>query len=163
MQVKDIMTTNIITVAPDTKITEVARIIHEHNFNGLPVVDKESKIIGLITELDLLSNDSFGMHIPSFAKLIADFSVLKMAKGSDKANLESIVNATAETVMNQEFVSAAPTTSLTELMILFNEKHANPIPVVDENNVLKGIVSRSDIVKLVSRFSEAELDFLRKE
>lgn len=161
MQVKDIMTTDVVSVSPETKVTEVARIIHERNFNGLPVVDADRKALGMITEIDLLANDSFGTHIPSFAKLLADFNVLKMVKDEDKKNLESIVNATAETIMDKEYFFANPETTITELMTLFNEKHANPIPVVDENKVLRGIVSRSDIVKLVSRFSEAELDFLR--
>jgi CBS-domain-containing membrane protein len=161
MQVKDIMTKEVITVAPDTKVTEVARVIHKHNFNGLPVVDAEKKVLGMITEADLLANDTFGTHIPSFAKLLADFNVLKMVKDKDKKSLESIVNATAESIMNKEFDSVGPETSITELMKIFNEKHTNPVPVIGENKALLGIVARSDIVKLVARFSETELDFLR--
>ncbi len=161
MQVEDIMTREVITVSPDTKVTEVARIIHERNFNGLPVVDENKKVLGMITETDLLANDAFGTHIPSFAKLLSDFNVLKMVKDEDKNNLESIVNATAETIMNADCDSVSPETSLTGLMMIFNKKHANPIPVVDENKILRGIVARSDVVKLVSRFSETELDFLR--
>jgi CBS domain-containing protein len=161
MKVEDIMTKEVITVAPETKVTEVARVIHEHNFNGLPVVDGENKVVGLVTEMDLLANDSFGTHIPSFAKLLSDFNVLKMVKKEERKNLESIVNATAETIMDADYIFVAPETSLTELIKIFNEKHANPIPVVSENKTLLGVVARSDIVKLVSRFSEAELDFLR--
>jgi CBS-domain-containing membrane protein len=161
MKVADIMTKEVITVSPETKVTEVARIIHEHNFNGLPVVDGEKKLLGLVTEMDLLANDSFGTHIPSFAKLISDFKVLKMVKGEDKKNLEAIVNASAASIMDKEYSFSNPETTLTELLALFNEKHANPIPVVDNKGTLQGIVARSDIVKLVSRFSEAELDFLR--
>jgi CBS domain-containing protein len=162
VQVKDTMTKEVITVAPDTKVTEVARIIHERNFNGLPVVDAEKKVLGMITEADLLANDAFGTHIPSFAKLLADFNVLKMVKDEDKKNLESIVNATAESIMDAKYVSVGPETPLSELLAIFNEKRVNPVPVVDENNILQGIVARSDIVRLVARFSEAELDFLRK-
>lgn len=162
MKVEDIMTREVITVSSETKVTEVAGIIHEHNFNGLPVVDKQNKLLGLITEMDLMANDSFGTHIPSFAKLISDFNVLKMVKGEDKKNLESIVNATAESIMDKDFVFVKPETTLTELMNLFNEKRANPIPVIGESGILEGIVARSDIVKLVSHFSEAELDFLRE-
>jgi CBS domain-containing protein len=161
MKVKDIMTKEVIKVAPEIKATEVAKILRDHNFNGLPVVDKQKKVLGIITEEDFLTDDSFGIHIPSFAKFIADFSVLKTITGEDKENLESIVNADAESIMNRDYASVSPETSLTDLMAIFNEKQVNPIPVVDENRTLRGIVSRSDIVKLVSRFSEAELDFLR--
>ncbi len=162
MQVRDIMTKDVETVSPETKVTEVAKIIFEHNFNGLPVVDEENKVLGLISETDLLAHDSIGIHIPSFVKFLSDFDVLKTAKGEEKKNLEAIVNATAESIMNREYIFANPETPFTELMALFNEKHANPIPVIDGDGILAGIVARSDIVKLVSRFSEAELDFLRQ-
>jgi CBS domain-containing protein len=156
------MTREVITVSPAAKVTEVARIIHQHNFNGLPVVDGEKKVLGVITEADLLANDSFGTHIPSFVKLLSDFNVLKMAKDEDKKSLESIVNAAAESIMDAEYISVGPETPLSELLAIFNEKHVNPVPVVDEKKVLQGIVARSDIVRLVARFSEAELDFLRE-
>jgi len=156
------MTKEVITISPGTKVTEVARILFEHNFNGLPVVDGEKKVLGMVTESDLLADDSIGIHIPSFARLLADFNVLKMVKGEEKKNLEAIVNATAESIMNTDCARAKPETSITELMKLFNEKHVNPVPVIDESGILQGIVARSDIVKLVGRFSEAELDFLRE-
>lgn len=161
MRVEDIMTREVVTISPDTKVTEVARIIHEYNFNGLPVIDAEKKVIGLVTETDLLSNDSFGIHIPSFAKLISDFKVLKTAKGEDRKNLELVINAEARSIMKKEFAFVSPEAPLTELLRLFEEKKANPVPVVDQNMVLWGIVARSDVIKLVSRFGEAELDFLR--
>lgn len=161
MKVEDIMTREVIFVSPETKVTEIARIIHEHNFNGLPVVNEEKKVVGMITEMDLLTNDSFGMHIPSFAKLISDFNVLKMVKGEDKRNLESIVNADVKSIMNENFISVSPDTPLTDLISIFNEQKVNPIPVVDDKKALQGIIARSDIIKLISNFSEAELDFLR--
>lgn len=160
MQVKDIMTEDVVTVSPETKITEVAKILHEHNFNGLPVADENKKVLGLVTEMDLLANDSFGTHIPSFAKIISDFHVLRMVKGEDKKSLEAIINADAASIMQTDFISVSPETTVTKLMQIFNEKNVNPIPVIGQEKRLKGIVARSDIVKLVSKFSEAELDFL---
>jgi len=152
---------DVISVSPETKVTEVAKIIFEHNFNGLPVIGENNVVLGLITEIDLLAKDSFGIHIPSLVKLLSDFNVLKMVKGKERENLELIIRSDAQSIMNSDYVFVSPETSLTELMKIFNEKHVNPVPVVDENKKLRGIVSRSDVVKLVSRFNEAELDFLR--
>jgi len=161
MKVKDIMIREVICISPDEKVTEAAKIIHEHNFNGLPIIDDNKKVLGMVTEMDLLTNDSFGMHIPSFAKLISDFNVLKMVKGEEKRNFESIVNADVQSIMNKNFISVSPDTPLTDLISIFNEQKVNPIPVVDEKKTLQGIVARSDIIKLISNFSEVELDFLR--
>jgi len=153
---------NLVTVTKDTKITEVARLIYEHNFNGLPVIANDNKLVGLITEMDLISNDSLGIHIPSFAKLLIDLNILSQVKGKDKKSLKYIAFANAESVMKVAFPTVNPETPLTELIKIFNEKMANPVPVVDEQNRLVGIVARSDIVKLIGKFTEAELDFLKE-
>lgn len=162
MKTKDIMTQEVISVSPKTKVTEIAKMIHEHNFNGLPVLDENRKVLGLVTETDLLSNDSFGIHIPSFVKIISDFNVLKAVKGEDREDIKSIVNANAESIMRPDFAHVSPEATLTELLALFNEKKANPIVVADDDKIIQGIVARSDVIKLVSQFSEAELDFLRE-
>ncbi len=162
MQVKDIMTKEVVSVLPETKATKVARILFENNFNGLPVVDKSGIVLGLITEGDLLTKDSFGIHIPSLAKMLTDFDVLKATEGEERKNLEFIVKADARSLMNSNYVFVYPGNTLAELMKVFNERQVNPIPVVDREKKLLGIVSRSDIVKLVGKFSDAELDFLRE-
>jgi predicted transcriptional regulator len=65
--------------------------------------------------------------------------------------------------MNPDYISVDPNTEIIELVKLFQEKHVNPIPITDKEKNLIGIVSMSDIIKLVSRFREAEIDFLDKD
>lgn len=53
--VEDIMTREVITIGPEARVTEAARILHQHKFGGLPVVDQAGKVIGILTAVDLLS------------------------------------------------------------------------------------------------------------
>jgi CBS domain-containing protein len=61
--------------------------------------------------------------------------------------------------MNANYVSVFPQISVEELTEIFNERRVNPILVIDENKKMKGIVSRSDIMKLIGRIGEAEFEF----
>jgi CBS domain-containing protein len=53
--VEDIMTSDVITIKPNNRITEVARLLHEHKFGGLPVVDDDGRVIGIVTTIDLIT------------------------------------------------------------------------------------------------------------
>jgi acetoin utilization protein AcuB len=53
--VEDIMTSEVITIKPNNSITEVARLLHEHKFGGIPVVDDDGKVIGIVTSIDLIA------------------------------------------------------------------------------------------------------------
>jgi len=151
MKAQDIMTKDVVSVKPEAKVTEVAKILYQKNFNGLPVIDNSGEVLGLITQADLLTRDSFGTHIPSLIKMLVDFQAIKTLEGEEKKELENILSFDARSVMNANYVSVFPQISVEELTEIFNERRVNPILVIDENKKLKGIVSRSDIMKLIGR------------
>jgi CBS domain-containing protein len=158
MNVSDIMTKDVIFVSPDTKVGDVARLISDHKFNGVPVVEGD-RIVGMITEDDFLTRDFAKIHIPSLIKIIGD---LKISKRIDRSrdDLDSILSADAQSIMNEDFISVQPDTHVTELVKLFHEKQINPIPVVGDNGKILGIVSKADILNLVGKIREEEIDFL---
>jgi len=163
MKVKDIMTKEVISVSPETKIVDVAKILFERNFNGLPVIEN-GIVLGMITEADLLTKDSFNVHIPSFIKLLSEFKIAGLVNKKEvKRELKTLLRSDARSIMNLNYVYVRPNTNLTELIKIFKDKHVNPIPVVDERKRLKGIVSLADVIKFVGRFREAELDFISTE
>jgi CBS domain-containing protein len=161
MKISSIMTKEVVSVSPNEKLLDVAEKLHQRGFNGLPVVDN-GKIIGMITESDLLSRGSTSLHIPSIIKFLHELDFEKYSGKFKSADFQTIVDANAADVMNTEFVSIGPDAEIMELLNIFQEKHVNPIPVVDEERKLVGIVSLSDIIKFISRFREVELDFLRE-
>ena len=88
--------------------------------------------------------------------------VEKYLRGKQSKNYQTFFEAKADSVMNAEYIAVSPDTEIAELIDIFQEKHVNPIPIVDVDKNLLGIVSLSDIVKLISQFREEEIDFLKK-
>jgi CBS-domain-containing membrane protein len=117
----------------------------------------------MITGTDLISRGPTSFHIPSLIKFFHEFKIEKYISGKQRDDFQLIFEADAESVMNPNYVSIEPDAEMTKLIKLFQDKHVNPIPVVDQEKNLAGIVSLSDIIKLISRFREAEIDFLEKE
>lgn len=159
MQVSDIMTKEVVTVSPSAKIIEVADLLRQKGFNGVPVVEN-GKVFGMITETDMISRGPASFHIPSLIKVFHEFKLEKYVKGKPIGDFRAIFEADAESIMNRDYTAVSPQTEITELIKIFQEEHANPVPVVDKESALVGIVSLSDIVKLISRFREAELNFI---
>jgi len=159
MRVSDIMTKEVVSIHPKGKIIEVAEILQEKGLNGVPVVEN-GKILGMITENDLVSRGPISFHIPSLIKVFHEFDLDKYAGKKLDGGFRTVFGADAESIMNSEYVFVSPDMEITELIKIFQEKHVNPIPVVDGERNLLGIVSLADIIKLISRFREVELDFL---
>jgi CBS domain-containing protein len=150
MLVKDLMTTGVITVKPTQTVNEVAEVLYTHHFTGVPVVDLKNRLLGLIAERDFIASDS-KLYLPTYIKLLSE---TKFISGDNKRlpkEAQRIINATAEDIMNRTLVTIRPEADLTELAEVFATKRVNPIPVVDKNFNLLGIVSRSDLIKLFSK------------
>jgi predicted transcriptional regulator len=162
VKASDIMTKEVISVRPTDKVIEVAELLHQKGFNGVPVVEN-GKVLGMITEADLISRGSALFHIPSLIKIFQEFKLEKYVSGKNNNEFKSIFEANANSIMNRDYISISPNAEITELIKIFQEKHVNPVPVIDQEKNIAGIVSLSDIIRLISRFREAEIDFLGKE
>lgn len=149
MLVKDLMTTKVITVTPETKVSEVASILHKYHFTGLPVLNAEGRVIGTISERDFITADSH-LYLPTYIKLLSGMDYVQGAKKGLPHVVDQIVNATAKDIMNKNIPFARPETTLEQLATMFAEKRANPIPVTDNDNKLLGVISRSDLIKFFS-------------
>jgi CBS domain-containing protein len=88
--------------------------------------------------------------------MLVDFQAIKTAEGEERKGIENILRIDAQSVMDTGYVSIFPQASVTELLGIFNKKQVNPVLVIDENKKMKGIVSRSDIMKLIGKIGEVE-------
>ena len=138
-QVKDIMTEKVISIHVDTPITDVIRILIEKGFSGLPVVDKENKLIGLITEYSFINSS----HLKKSLKEIEE-------------DAEELADALAEEVMNAEPLTLYFDDTYEDALALFSKHHSiNPVPVIDRDNKLVGVVSRFDLIKLLRLYGHS--------
>lgn len=149
MQIKDLMTKKVLSVKPTDTVNAVADVLAEHHFTGVPVVDDEGKLLGTISERDFIASDS-KIYLPTYIKLLTEFDFIKHDEKRLSPAVQNIINATAADIMNPEPVTASADMDIESLAKLFGEKRVNPIPVVDSDNKLIGIISRSDLIKLFS-------------
>ncbi len=142
------MTKDVTYVEPKDTIVKVAQIMFEHNWDGLPVVSLDGSLVGIITQYDLVTKGA-NIHLPTFLQLMNQLPVYKKDKGLLKPELQKIVTMTVGDLMNSEPMTVTETASVEEVAQIFAEHHrVNPLPVIDENKKLKGIVSRYDLIKL---------------
>ncbi len=143
---KDIMTKKVTTISPDTLLREAIDILLGHGFNGLPVIDQDGVLIGILTEFDIIVAGT-SIHIPAL-KRSADNP--DFYKGAMKEDLDRILNMKVKEVMNTEPFVLGEDAPIEEVVKAFSEHHRiNPIPIVDDNRKILGLVSRYDIIKFV--------------
>ncbi len=148
MQAKEIMTTKVITVSEETPITQIAEIVSKNRIHGVPVVDQENKVVGIITETDFFTKEQSNLrYIPQ----LIDFFKSGKSQNADEKNqaVEAMIHATAKDIMTKNCITARPETSIEELIKLVKEHGFNSFPVVDEAGKLVGIVAVYDMIKII--------------
>ena len=147
-RVRDIMTTDVIKVYPDTPVYEIARLMAEHNISGLPVVDDNDRVLGVVTELDMIVRNT-RFKIPNFIMILDSIIYLETPQRF-RERLEHMLGVTAKEIMSKPAVTISPEASIEDLAELMVNRRMNPVPVV-ENDRLVGIISRSDIIRLMAQ------------
>ena len=135
----DIMTTQVFSVNRTTPVMEVAELMAEKTVSGIPVLEEDGKVAGIISEKDFLS------HMGSRDKTHFMAVVAECLKGKGCVAMP-IRSQKAEDIMTSPAVTVKEDTSVIEIANLFTEKNINRVPVINEEGRLKGIVSRADIV-----------------
>ncbi len=146
MQAKDVMTTDVVTVAPDTPIEEIARLLLARRISGVPVVDAGGRLVGIVTEGDLMRRPEIEAerHRSWWLRLFGD-------PRADAAAYVRSHGARAEDVMTREVVTVTEDTTLGEIAQLLEERRIKRVPVVLGGRVV-GIVSRANLLHaLVAR------------
>jgi CBS domain-containing protein len=144
VQARDIMTTNVVTVGTEVAIPAVARVLAKRRISGVPVVDMQNRVVGILTERDLLRRSELGTerHRNLWLELFA----------SDKRYSTEYVRAhgtTAGAVMTCPIVSVAPDTPIATIVNLFEKHRIKRVPVIDEGRLV-GIVSRSNLIQALA-------------
>ena len=152
IKTKDIMTRDPITVSPETEITKAAKILLEKGINGLPVVDQKGRLVGILCQSDLISQQK-RIPIPSVFTLLDGFIPLGSTKRFEKA-IQKIAATTVVHAMTKDPVTVGPETSIEDLSSLMVDHNCHTIPVVDEGRLV-GIVGNEDILRTLIPSSDA--------
>ena len=139
MKVKDIMTTNVITVTPETKLKEVAKIIKGHRINGLPVLNEAREVVGIITITDLLRLLRDIHYWERVEKENPEVRIIKDILVKEKN--ESTVNMK----MTKMIWTVDEDSELDDVLELMYKYDIHTIPVTKDHKLV-GIIGATDIV-----------------
>ncbi|MDP2696203.1 MAG: CBS domain-containing protein [bacterium] len=142
--IKDFMTKNVLVVHPETPLLDAAKIIIDHSFNGLPVVDKNNEVVGILTQYDLVGKGSI-LHLPTLQYIAKNLQPAEQSQF--KAEGDKISDLTVGDVMRREHLTLNENDSMETAIELFANNHINPVPVIDAGGKLVGLISRFDLIK----------------
>jgi CBS domain-containing protein len=145
MKVGDVMTRELVSVGPDTPFKEVVERLVRADVSSLPVVGPDGRLLGLITEADLISKEAYGPHRRRALALLAD-----LVSARDHHWLVKAAGSLAADVMTTDVMVCSPDDELRVAAKRMLERGVKRMPVVDAG-VLVGIVSRKDILGSLDR------------
>jgi CBS domain-containing protein len=151
MRAMDVMTTNVITVGPDTSVQEVASILSERGISGVPVVDGDNRLIGIVSEGDLLHRVETGTERRSDRTGRRRSWWLDRIGSDDELARDYIKShgRTAKDVMTREVISVSEATDLADIATLLETKRIKRVPVLRDGKLV-GIVSRANLVRALA-------------
>ena len=144
-QVSDIMERDPVTVSPEASVQDVVAALREHRLPGVPVVDWDGKVQGIVTEADLVLPDEDGdLHIPHYINLFGG-TVFLEPLGRFEERLRKAFAADAADMMTRHPDTVRPDTSVREAARLIHETGHNRLPVVEDGKLV-GVVTRVDVL-----------------
>jgi CBS domain-containing protein len=153
MKVRDVMTVDVLTADPETTVNRIAQLMNSRAVSGIPVLDGNRRVIGMVTELDLIVRNT-RLDPPAFFPIL-DGRIPLETPGHYRKRLQHMLGTRAAEVMTETVVTIGPDAEIEDLAELMMRRRVNPVPVV-ENDVLVGIVSRADLIRMMSRELEAD-------
>jgi CBS domain-containing protein len=150
MSVRDVMTRSVVSVHRSTPLKEVAQALIDNGISGVPVVDEDGAVLGLVSEADLLIKEQGAdaiRHRP-LARLLGESK-------ESRAQLVKLDAITAGEAMTAPAITITSGRPIHEAAAIMTARHVNRLPVVDDGRLV-GIVSRADLVRAYVR-SDDEL------
>lgn len=144
MKVSEVMSQNVVSITVEATVEDAAKLLLEKNISGLPVVDKDGKLVGIITHKDLLYKN-MEPDTPAMLEILGGFVYLG---GVDRYNgeLKKLVGTKVKDIMTTDVITASVDDSVQSVARLMVRNEVNRIPIVKDGQLV-GIVSRADVVK----------------
>lgn len=150
MLAKDVMTTRVITVNPDTTVVDIARRLLEEGVSAVPVVDTQGAVKGIVSESDLIRRVEIGTDKP-----LSRWAALILEPGEQATRYLKTHGRTARDVMTSEVVTVDEETPLGEVAELLERKHIKRVPVVKKGKLV-GILSRANLLQSLAVLKPAK-------
>ena len=148
----EMMNTQVVKVHPEDNLADVVRILLEHKISGLPVLDDENKVVGMITGKDLLKYSEILEVDDNPLDFSRSFRLHTYTAKSipDENNTDIFLITRVKEVMSKTVISVKENSSFHDVVILMKEHKINRIPVIDEDGRLKGLITRTDLLNYIA-------------
>lgn len=154
MNVRDVMTTEVWSVTPDTPLKDVASILVTANISGVPVCDSERHVLGVVSERDIIVKEQ--PHVVPPGRIVR----ILLPREDDEVKAGA---HTAGEAMTSPALTIGPHRHVAEAARLLVENEVKRLPVVDQDGRLVGIVTRTDLVRLFARRDDVVAAEIRDE
>lgn len=144
MNARDVMTTHVITVGPDACVQDVAALLLKNRISALPVVDADGRLVGIVSEGDLMRRIEAGTEVRRASWLEFFTSTHVLADEFVRSHSQKVGD-----VMTRHVITAAPDTPLGELAALLERNRIKRVPIV-KNGAVVGIVSRANLLQALA-------------
>jgi CBS domain-containing protein len=153
MRAKNVMTSPCISVSPDAAVTEIAAMLIKHHISGVPVVDKDHHVLGIVSEGDLIRRVESGTDRKPRSWWLRPFVDSDVLAGEYvKSHARK-----ARDVMTSPAVTVGEETALSDIASLLESKHIKRVPVVRDGKLV-GIVSRANLVQCLAAAKDRPLE-----
>ena len=144
---RDIMSTDIITVTPETEIAQAARLLLDNRINGLPVVDTQGRLVGIVCQSDLIVQQK-RVRVPSLFTFLDGYITLTSTRHFER-EVEKIAASQVRQAMTPDPASVSPDTAIEDMATLMVEKNYHTLPVVADDGRLVGVVGKEDMLRTI--------------
>jgi CBS domain-containing protein len=148
---KEIMTKNVITVKPETSIQDLAALLMKHGISGAPVVDDAGKLVGIVTENDLISQNK-RLHIPTVVSFLDAAIYLESSKKFEQ-ELKRMAATKVGDISVRKVLTITEDATVADIATIMSEKKVHLLPVVKAEKVV-GIVGKRDVLKAAAQQTE---------
>jgi CBS domain-containing protein len=174
MLAKDIMVKNVVSVPLSALLPQVAEVMHQSGVSGVPVVNDDGIVQGLITERELFSGD-YQLHYPTYIRLLGHTDFVLGGNKTLPYEAGRVMRITAGEVMNKQMFFAPEDLELSKVAEGILATGQPMAPVVDSGNQLLGVISKGDLVRFFSgspatpktaskpRYVDKEFDYVQKD
>jgi CBS domain-containing protein len=142
---REIMTREVITVSPETRVEELAHLLWENKISGAPVVDEKGNLLGVVTESDLIDQNK-KIHIPTVAAILDSIIILENPHRLD-AEIRKMAGTRVRDIAAFKTITVKENTPLDEIASIMSRKRIHTLPVTDGEGNLVGVIGKSDIIK----------------
>ncbi|MEA5516106.1 CBS domain-containing protein [Nodularia sp. UHCC 0506] len=146
--VTDVMSRDPIVVRPETPLKEAIQILAEKRISGIPVVDDGGKLVGIISETDLMWQET-GVTPPAYIMFL-DSVIYLQNPGTYERELHKALGQTVGEVMSKNPVTISPEKTVKEAAQVMQEQKVHRLPVIDSASQVVGILTRGDIIRAMA-------------